>query len=156
MPSSDMLMTVRERIENQIEINIYNCWVWQGATNDGTANGYGNIKILGEKKLVHRVYWEIINGCIPKDMCVCHHCDNPPCINPEHLFLGTHTDNMRDKTNKGRHHSSKKQQCKHGHPFDENNTRISTHNNNKKQRVCRTCRKQVKARHIAKKKAANG
>jgi hypothetical protein len=76
------------------------CWIWMGATNG--ERGYGSVNI--GKKLVgaHRLSWEIHNGSIPKGQHVLHKCDTPLCVNPEHLFLGTHTDNMRDKYRKRR------------------------------------------------------
>lgn len=66
-------------------------------------HGYGRAYIgNGVEQLAHRLEWERINGSIPKGMCVCHHCDNPGCIRPSHLFLGTHADNMADMKAKGR------------------------------------------------------
>ncbi len=80
------------------------CWLWQGHIN--SKNGYGIISIgpKGNAKgyRVHRVAWELTHGAIPENLLVCHHCDVPTCVNPEHLFLGTHKDNMADKTAKGR------------------------------------------------------
>lgn len=71
------------------------CWVWTGGKH---RFGYGKIDGLD----AHRVSWEIHNGPVPSGMYVCHHCDNPACIRPDHLFLGTQTDNMRDMSRKGR------------------------------------------------------
>ncbi len=71
------------------------CWLWVGALNK---DGYGNFG----SKLAHRVSWEIHYGKIPIGLCVLHRCDVPNCVNPQHLFLGTHSDNMQDMFKKGR------------------------------------------------------
>lgn len=75
------------------------CWMWRASTY---VNGYG--VIFDGKKLVsaHRFSFKHYNGKIPKGMCICHKCDNKLCVNPNHLFLGTQRDNMRDMYNKGR------------------------------------------------------
>ena len=70
--------------------------------------GYGVACWDGKHESSHRVAWKITHGEIPEGMHVCHHCDNPPCINPEHLFLGTAIDNMRDCAAKGRNNKGKK------------------------------------------------
>ena len=76
------------------------CWEWSRAK---TADGYGTTDMGRETILTHRLAWELTHGPIPEGALVCHRCDNPPCCNPEHLFLGTYGDNARDTVAKGRH-----------------------------------------------------
>lgn len=76
------------------------CWEWQGSK---TIEGYGRIKIEGVWLLAHRMAWMIDkNEEVPSSMEICHSCDNPPCCNPYHLFLGTHRENMKDMAVKKR------------------------------------------------------
>jgi len=75
------------------------CWEWQRGRDDG---GYGCVCYSGKRYGAHRLAWELTNGPIPEGLLVCHSCDNPPCCNPKHLFLGTHGDNMQDALTKGR------------------------------------------------------
>jgi len=75
------------------------CWEWTGPLEpSGYARCWG-----GTKERAHRFSWMIYNGPIPEGMLVLHKCDNKKCVNPDHLFLGTQLDNMRDKVEKGRH-----------------------------------------------------
>lgn len=76
------------------------CDEWEGARSSG---GYGSRWIDGIWGSTHRQTWEEHNGPIPDGMQVLHSCDNPPCVNPDHLFLGGRTDNMKDSSAKGRH-----------------------------------------------------
>lgn len=73
--------------------------LWQGKIG---VDGYGLIMIDRKRKRVSRVCYELFKGLICDKMLVCHTCDNPPCINPDHLFIGTHEDNMKDMALKGR------------------------------------------------------
>lgn len=75
------------------------CWNWEGAIN---SRGYGSLSIDGEFEQAHRASYRLFVGAIPSGMCVLHACDNPKCVNPRHLFLGTNQDNVNDKIAKGR------------------------------------------------------
>lgn len=75
------------------------CWLWVGSLS---TKGYGNFTIQCKYWSSHRVAWELVNGPIPDGLCVLHRCDNPRCVNPAHLFLGTQLENIRDRDRKGR------------------------------------------------------
>jgi hypothetical protein len=81
------------------------CWEWTSYTGAG---GYGHFYIDNKQLPAHRISWMIHNGDIPQTdtngnrICVCHKCDNPICVNPDHLFLGTDLDNIKDRDSKGR------------------------------------------------------
>lgn len=85
------------------------CWNWTGGKDP---DGYGIFRVNGKSRRAHRVAWGQIYGKIPRGLRVLHHCDNPSCINPEHLFLGTDQDNVLDAFSKGRRFGPKGE--KHG------------------------------------------
>lgn len=103
--------------------------------------GYGKFW-LGKRASVsaHRVAWQIANGPIPDEgpghhgWCVCHRCDNPLCVNPDHLFLGSNLDNQRDKAAKGRARGQSQTRCKRGHELSGDNLRMRG-----TKRVCVAC-----------------
>lgn len=76
------------------------CWLWTGAVNQGGYGVFGHRG--GECYMAHRLMWSLTCGPIPDGLFVCHTCDNPPCVRPDHLFLGTAKDNHQDMLNKGR------------------------------------------------------
>lgn len=84
------------------------CWEWIGATNDA---GYGQMNVSGKCLYAHRMSYEIHRGSIVAGLCVLHRCDNPPCVNPAHLSLGTKRDNTQDMLAKGRHGAMVKPEC---------------------------------------------
>lgn len=75
------------------------CWIW---TLLGDVGGYGRGKFQGRRSLAHRLSWEAHNGPVQPGLSVCHKCDTPLCVNPEHLFVATHAENMSDMRKKGR------------------------------------------------------
>ena len=122
------------------------CWVWLGAKNQ---NGRGLFRVGQQTSGAPRIAWELEFGPIPEGLFVLHTvCDNPSCCRPEHLRIGTHSENMSERDLKGRTvdcglRNRKKTRCLRGHLFDQNNTRTTSRG-----RTCKTChREQAKLRY---------
>lgn len=105
------------RFLNKIQINTANdCWLWEAHRQIG---GYGVFRYDGKVRMAHRVSFTIFHGEFADNMDVLHKCDTPACVNPAHLFLGTHTDNMNDASKKKRLWQQKVTHCPRGHAYGE-------------------------------------
>ncbi len=134
------------------------CLLWLAGI---ASNGYGVLRHQGHSYLAHRFAYERQHGPIPAGLCVCHVCDTRLCVNPAHMFLGTHADNVRDKVKKGRtvnpmtDANKAKTHCLRGHPFSGENLFIvaATSRRPSAARVCRACYRARKAQYRLLKKA---
>lgn len=93
-----MTLTMVDRFWSKVDKS-GDCWLW---TASRSVKGYGRFSNEGRRHQANRVAYEMAHGPIPDGMLVCHHCDNPPCVRPDHLFLGSHAENMLDMSTKGR------------------------------------------------------
>lgn len=112
---------VQKLLDKTVPIPVTNCLAWKFGKDK---NGYGKTTYNGKGIRAHRLMYLLYFGAHLDKLCVCHKCDNPSCINPDHLFLGTNKQNMQDKVKKGRLKNGNmfKTHCKHGHEFTEDNT----------------------------------
>lgn len=96
------------------------CWLWTSSLNQ---RGYGTFFPNGRSHKAHRLAWEFSNGPVANGLLVCHHCDNPRCVRPDHLFVGSHLENVQDMVRKNRHAGQRKTHCKRGHELSGSNLR---------------------------------
>ncbi len=146
------MRTIQERFESKYVKAPSGCWLWQACKD---SDGYGYLQVAGKSLGAHRVSWKLINGSVPEGLYVLHSCDTPSCVNPDHLFVGTNTDNMRDKVKKGRDFNLNKQMCIRGHAFDEKNTRNHMRPSGEWHRTCRAC-DALRSKRYRKQRKVNG
>ena len=91
------ITTVEDRFWSRVK-KTSKCWEWQGTK---LKTGYGVVSIKGKNIRAHRIAYELTKGKIPQGYGVCHTCDNPSCVKPDHLWIGTHKENMEDRNKKG-------------------------------------------------------
>lgn len=125
----------KQRFALQVEVGD-GCWTWLGSR---TQQGYGRLMIETKVVAAHCAAWRMFRGPIPIGMYVCHHCDNPSCVKPSHLFLGTPKDNIQDCALKGRLPRSGAIVCPRGHPYGHQAIRNSRSPDHMENRVCRIC-----------------
>lgn len=121
-----------ERLKKRLVVSTSGCWEIQGFRHK---EGYGEMCYRGKNVRAHKLMYMLAVKPIQDGLCVLHRCDNPPCCNPEHLWLGTRGDNIRDAASKGRHQEQQKTHCPRGHAYDEVNT--GYHPNGA--RTCKMC-----------------
>lgn len=127
------------------------CWPWPGNISN---RGYGVVNMNGRKVSAHRYAYQLATGEDPGELHVCHTCDNPVCVNPAHLWLGTNADNVRDKLDKGRGRAPNglpyrtSTHCAHGHSLTDTNLGRGVRN------PCRRCARDAAKRSRDRKKAA--
>lgn len=111
-----MNIPIEIRFWSKVDVRgVGDCWEWQAAINK--SNGYGQFYNNKKNETASRVAWALVNGPIPEGMMVLHTCDNPPCVNPRHLYLGTASDNAKDMMDRGRQYlpTVHARGAKHGH-----------------------------------------
>ena len=121
------------------------CWIWTGPKSQ---QGYGHFGLQRRTRWAHRISYVIHKGLMPKDSIIMHTCDNPSCVNPDHLVAATQRDNLIDCIDKGRNFYKSKTHCPRGHEYSGDNLYITA----KGHRQCLICKREAKARWEKKRK----
>lgn len=139
-----------ERFWQKVDVRADGCWEYRGKI--ARATGYGCFSIGYEHVYAHRFSWMLARGPIPDGLCVLHHCDNRPCVRPDHLFLGDRAANNADMHAKGRGYSKYRgvSACIHGHEYSPENTSYDKNGH----RHCRACQRRWKRQRDARRRNA--
>lgn len=139
------------KLKQNCAVDSNGCWIWQRSMR---TDGYGQVRVLGKVMSTHRAMWYAIHDKLftkASGIQICHTCDVRACLNPEHLWKGTHKENIDDRDRKGRNYWSARTHCNYGHEFTPENTIQG-----KRQRSCRQCRSIREATQRERKRLADG
>lgn len=128
-------LAILQRILPTLKGSASGCWEWQDYCHPEW--GYGQIGYRGKPWMLHRLMWTLLRGEIPAGYVICHRCDNPPCCNPDHLFVGSDADNVLDRVAKRRDHHANLTECPRGHPYSGDNLWVDSRGF----RQCRACQR---------------
>jgi HNH endonuclease len=139
-PKDDSVYNARwlARIKRRCLITEGGCWEWQGFISPPWNYGYTTYR--GKTKAVHRWMYMVTHGVtLAREQYVCHTCDVRHCCNPDHLWLGSNSENQKDSSKKDRHYESRRSHCEHGHEFTPENTRLIPRKGGRFSRNCKQC-----------------
>lgn len=122
------------KLKSKCKVTERGCWEWQGFKQPTT--GYADMAYRGKTIRIHRLAYMLVKGPIPDDLCVLHSCDVRHCCNPDHLRLGTISENKQDELQRGRNFEANRTHCPRGHAYTEHGT---TWNCQPRWRRCRIC-----------------
>lgn len=129
------------RVRANCKVDDSGCWLWTGVIH--SIWGYAYTAYRGYPKPVHRQMYKVTHGVeLARDQYVCHTCDVRHCVNPDHLWLGSNSDNQKDSSQKGRHYESRRACCESGHEFTPENTRIRPTKSGGVARICKQCERE--------------
>ena len=134
IPEPEYSKAISDRILQRTALNQRGCMEYTGFR---TPKGYGQVGMKFKAEHAHRVVYRAMRGEIPKGWDVCHTCDNPPCVNPLHLFAAPRSVNVQDMRAKKRGNKQKKTHCPYGHPYAGDNLYVTPRG----WRQCKTCQK---------------
>jgi hypothetical protein len=130
----------RAKLKATVRVLPSGCWEWQGFTHK-EPNPYGEMSYRGKAQRTHRLSYMLFKGPIPAGLDICHECDYKRCINPDHLFLGTHRDNMLDMRDKRKMYQDRITHCPRGHEYTPENTALLRTKIGGIARNCKTCQR---------------